>query len=276
MPRDQNGNYSLPPIYVAVTGQTVMAEQHNIPLQDIARALTGSLPRNGSAPMGANLPMAGFRITQLGPGTQLTDAATVGQARADGMPIGAVIDFAGTQPPAGWLLCDGRVLMSDTPYQELRQMLIDDGFLHGEDGNGNPKIPDARGRVTAGRDNMGGTSANRLTSSGSGIDGTKVGATGGSETHKLNEDEMPAHRHTGTTNSAGQHRHDVNTGNFGQGVSSRLNRSASENPQSSNAPIEPAGAHTHTFTTNSAGGGKPHRNTQPTIIMNKIIKARYA
>lgn len=272
MPRDQNGNYSLPPVYLAVTGQTVMAEQHNTPLRDIARALTGSLPRNGSAPMNANLSMAGFRITQLGAGQDPGDAATVGQARADGMPIGAVIDFAGAQAPTGWLLCYGQEI-SRGDYPDLFDVI---GTTWGDgDGSTTFNVPDLRGRTTAGRDNMGGSAANRLTSAASGINGTTLGAVGGAETHQLTVDEMPSHQHTGTTNSAGQHRHDVNTGNFGQGVSTRLNRSASENPQVGSAPIEPAGAHTHSFTTNATGGGKAHNNVQPTAVVNKIIKARY-
>src|SRR3546814_7263219 len=38
--------------------------------------------------------------------------------------------------------------------------------------------------------------------------------------------------------------------------------------------IESAGAHTHSFTTASKGGGEAHPIVQPTIILNKIIKAR--
>ena len=64
MPSDSSGNYSLPPGYLAQTGQKILASQHNPPLEDIAAFLTGSVPRNGSAPMGADLPMAGFKITE--------------------------------------------------------------------------------------------------------------------------------------------------------------------------------------------------------------------
>lgn len=80
MPRDSGGNYSLPSSYLAVTGQTILASQHNPPLEDIATALTGSLPRNGSAGMQTDLPMGGFKITGMADGVAATDAATVGQS----------------------------------------------------------------------------------------------------------------------------------------------------------------------------------------------------
>lgn len=53
MPRDSNGNFTLVDGYLAVAGQTILPSQHNPPLEDIAQGLTNSLPRDGSAPMGA-------------------------------------------------------------------------------------------------------------------------------------------------------------------------------------------------------------------------------
>lgn len=79
MPRDSGGNYSLPSGYLAVTGETIQSSQHNPPLEDIGQALTASLPRSGVAAMLANLPMGGFKITNLGVGTAATDAARVSQ-----------------------------------------------------------------------------------------------------------------------------------------------------------------------------------------------------
>jgi hypothetical protein len=46
-----NGVYSLPSGYLAVTGATILASQHNPPLEDIAAALTLRLSRDGTAPM---------------------------------------------------------------------------------------------------------------------------------------------------------------------------------------------------------------------------------
>lgn len=51
MPRDSNGIYTLPNGYLAVSGTTIQPSQHNPPLEDVATALTNSLPRDGAAPM---------------------------------------------------------------------------------------------------------------------------------------------------------------------------------------------------------------------------------
>lgn len=82
MPRDSSGNYTLPAGNPVVSGTTIEASWANPTLEDIALALTGSLPRNGSAPMGANLGMGGFKITGMGDGTAATDGATVGNITA--------------------------------------------------------------------------------------------------------------------------------------------------------------------------------------------------
>lgn len=82
MPFDSNGRYSLPAGYLATTGQTILASQHNPPLEDIGAALSQTLLRTGVAPMVADLPMGGFRVTGLATGVASTDAATVGQTSA--------------------------------------------------------------------------------------------------------------------------------------------------------------------------------------------------
>lgn len=93
MPRS-NGVYNLPAIYAATPGTTIRSEQHNTPLEDIAQALTGSLPRDGSAPMQGNLPMGGRKITGLGAPTAAGDAAT--KQYADSLtPTETSIDMTG-------------------------------------------------------------------------------------------------------------------------------------------------------------------------------------
>ena len=61
-------------------------------------------------------------------------------------PPGAVIPYAGSSAPDGWLLCDGRTLQSDR-YPELYAAI---GTTYGQDKPGSFKLPDLRGRVTAG------------------------------------------------------------------------------------------------------------------------------
>lgn len=106
----------------------------------------------------------------------------------------------------------------------------------------NFNIPDLRGRTTAGKDNMGGSAANRITSGGSGILGTVLGNAGGAETHSLSIAQLASHNHTLPNASGGANGVSTNTGGVG------------------------------TVNTGSTGSGSAHNNTQPTMMMNYIIK----
>ena len=171
--------------------------------------------------------------------------------RADGtalaavsVPSGAIMPFAGSTAPSGWLLSYGQAI-SRTTYAALFAAI---GTAHGVgDGSTTFNVPDMRGRVVAGQDNMGGSTASRLTSGGSGIAGTTLGASGGSETHTL------------TTAQLASHTHSYNVGSANSG-------SVSANDQSGGS-TSPSGN-----TTGAAGSGTAHNNTQPTLICNYIIK----
>lgn len=115
---------------------------------------------------------------------------------------GTVLPYALTSAPSGWLICDGGALTSGAA-DVLRQKLINDGSPHGDDGSGNPLLPDLRGRVVAGVDNMGGTDAGRLTNAGTGnpgIDGDTLGAAGGADRHALTDGEIGVVAQYGTIN----------------------------------------------------------------------------
>ncbi|QDB71028.1 tail fiber protein [Bordetella phage vB_BbrP_BB8] len=161
------------------------------------------------------------------------------------------------------------------------------------DGSTTFNLPDARGRITAGADNMGGTAANRLTTSGFGSTAT-LGTVGGAEAVTLTaaQSGMPAHGHTasssfsgGSAASAGAHTHDLMSTGPGGTPGTRVVSSHTEsngNPRSDvSGGALSAGAHTHTVTgsvsttVNSAsavGASQAHTNTQPTLVLNKIIK----
>lgn len=168
------------------------------------------------------------------------------KANADvGVPTGVVLDFGGTSAPTGYLMCYGQAV-SRTTYAALFAVV---GTTYGVgDGSTTFNVPDIRGRVTAGKDNMGGTSANRLTDQSGGLDGDVLGDTGGSETHTLIEDELASHGH-------------ILYGNTGLGSTDGANI----NPLSTRAPVGGV-------VIQPAGGDAPHNNVQPTIILNKIIK----
>lgn len=81
MPYDSSGVYSLPTVYLAVTGQTVLASQHNTPLEDIAKALSSAVLRTGVGPMLANFNLNNFKVIGVADGTADNDAATFGQVK---------------------------------------------------------------------------------------------------------------------------------------------------------------------------------------------------
>jgi microcystin-dependent protein len=56
------------------------------------------------------------------------------------------------------------------------------GIAYGSgDGSTTFNVPDKRGRVSVGKDNMGGSTAGRITAAVSGLDGTVLGASGGDQ-----------------------------------------------------------------------------------------------
>jgi hypothetical protein len=81
MPRS-GGIATLDPGYFAVDGTPIQVSQHNPVLEDIAAMLTGSLPRDGSAPMTGPLAMGSQKITGLAAGTTANDAVRFSQLPA--------------------------------------------------------------------------------------------------------------------------------------------------------------------------------------------------
>lgn len=98
------------------------------------------------------------RITGVATPTGSTDAATKGYVDA-AIPIGAVVPYAGSTAPTGWLLCYGQAVSRST-YATLFG-IISTTYGTG-DGSTTFNVPDLRGRVVAGLDNMGGSDAGRL------------------------------------------------------------------------------------------------------------------
>lgn len=169
------------------------------------------------------------------------------KAIMDAMFLGVVFDYTGTTAPPLFIFPYGQEL-SRTTYAAYFALV---GTTYGV-GNGTTTFnaPDLRGRVVAGKDDMGGVSANRLTNQSGGLNGDNLGATGGSETHTLTVPEIPPHDHDMTLT-----RH--------YGAYSASNRKGWDTGDRS------SGSATNTTTT--TGGGQAHNNVQPTIVLNKII-----
>jgi hypothetical protein len=78
MPRNGSGVYSLPSgINPVVTQTLITSNWANTTMTDIANALTGSVSRDGQAPMTGNLNMANFQVTNLGTPTAAGSAVSL-------------------------------------------------------------------------------------------------------------------------------------------------------------------------------------------------------
>jgi len=173
---------------------------------------------------------------------------------ATGFVSGMVMPFAGTSAPTGWLLPFGQAVSRST-YSDLFSAI---GTTYGAgDGSSTFALPDFRGRVLAGQDDMGGSSANRLTDQSGGLNGDTLGDTGGLETHTLTTAQLASHTHDGQGSLRGP--------NLRTGSGAVSGITATE-----------GGAGTTTMdisgTTAATGSGSAHNNVQPTIIVNYIIK----
>lgn len=158
------------------------------------------------------------------------------------LPPGVVMPYAAATAPTGWLLCYGQAVSRAT-YAALFDVI---GTTYGA-GNGSTtfNLPDMRGRVPAGKDNMGGVAANRLTTI-----ANNLGTAGGAEEHTLTVGQMPSHSHAIRFKNAG-------TAGSGSGL------------MRSNAGSDDGGSQAFADAT---GTGGAHNNVQPSLVLSYIIK----
>ena len=217
----------------------------------------GSLAITGDAAIGGAVSVGGTFLTtgavKLNSTVTVSGAAifksnvSIGGTLTGGgvgsMPTGGITPYSGGTAPTGYLLCYGQAVSRST-YSAL--FAITSTTYGAGDGSTTFQVPDLRGRVIAGQDDMGGSSANRLTGLSGGVDGDTLGGSGGSETHTLTIAELAAHTHSAEKGVAS-----------GTNISSGANFNANTG-QSTN--------------TGSTGSGSAHNNVQPTFILNYIIK----
>jgi microcystin-dependent protein len=155
----------------------------------------------------------GTRITAIVPLVNDPGPYMDGQ---DSLPIGSQVAYAGTGDPAGmqtgiWVLADGR-LIDKTTYAEFFDRVGHAYNLGVDPGANKVKIPDKRGRVSVGADNMGTAqgAAGRIPTTGTPSFSAARGQNGGVARHTLALTEAPVHTHsdgTLTTDTHAGHTH---------------------------------------------------------------------
>jgi len=182
------------------------------------------------------------------------------------IPIGASVDFWGSSAPnSSFVLAYGQAI-SRTTYSTLFSLL---STTYGSgDGSTTFNVPDLRGRVIAGKDDMGGSAASRIgsvsTDNGT-IVGATLGSTGGSPTHVLTSGEMPTHTHSVTDPG---HTHGTSKTLWG----SEASGSAAAGGPAFVMTAATINSATTGISIQNAGSGGAHAILQPTIIANKLLR----
>jgi microcystin-dependent protein len=145
-----------------------------------AKSITGP----AGAALTAGQIVSGTPVHMTYDGTQFQINTTAATA----FSVGTVMAWPTATVPTGWLECYGQEI-STTTYAALYAVI---GTLYNTGGeSGTFRLPDLRGRVIAGEDDMGGTSANRLTGLTDGVNGDNIGWSGGLESTTIAQANLP-------------------------------------------------------------------------------------
>jgi microcystin-dependent protein len=153
--------------------------------------------------------------------------------------VGEIRMFAGNFAPAGWALCDGRLL----PISENDTLFNLVGTTYGGDGQSTFALPDLRGRIPIHQGN-----------------GFILAETGGAEEITLTVNQIPNHNHT-LMASAG-------TGYVASPVGALPAR---HRDYKAFVNAAPAAQNMHVATLPPVGGSQSHENRPPFLCVNFII-----
>lgn len=189
------------------------------------------------------------------------------------VPLGGIIDYAlstsGALPP-NYAWPNGQRISRST-YSALFNLL---GIYYGAgDGSTTFNLPDLRGCVCAGLDNLGGgAAAGRIgvinTGAGGTITGTTLGSFGGTSTHAQAIGELPVHAHANTLSDPG-HAHSYTGPLNAPGDRGALNVNIAVLSQSLTTTSVSSGI---TINNVNAGSSNPMAWLQPTMMMGKIMR----
>jgi microcystin-dependent protein len=145
-------------------------------------------------------------------------------------------------------------------------------------------LPDGKGTVFAGMDDMGGTAAGRLTSAYFGANATVLGARGGVQSNTLALAQLAAHNHQAFIFDPGHNHNFVRDGsavpsiNYAEVTSQGSPGSGNTLTGSHSLSIQAAVTGIRVWDNTSLdvvypnGGGQPHNNTQPTMVVTFYLK----
>lgn len=190
-----------------------------------------------------------------------------------GIMIGGMVDFIGTTAPNSAFVLPYGQAISRTTYSTLFAMV---STTYGVgDGSTTFNVPDLRGRVAAGKDDMGGSAASRLTSSYFGTSAATLGAVGGGESHTLTLAQLP----TGITSANASQSITVTAPKKLAASQGDISDIAVQNGAFATLPLgntwtaitSISGNNSISVTSNNTSGNA-HRTVQPTIIVNKLLR----
>ena len=281
-----------PPLAAYTAGQAFVYKSGASPNANpmtvaLSGMITKAIQKNGLALIaGDHAANSWFRITYDGAAFQLEaiDLVTVASLTAAistavtaAVPTGVMQDYVGSTAPTGFVLASGRTIGDATSGGTERanadtvnlftllwnSMANTEAAVSGGRGasaaadfaaHKTLALPDLRGRVTIGKDDMGGTAANRITNAVAGIVGTTLGASGGNQ-------NLHQHIH-GVTDLGHSHTVPCLGGPGGSGAApSTVSATASVATTTDVAGIS----------IQNAGTGAS-QNVQPSYVVNKIIK----
>lgn len=194
-------------------------------------------------------------------------------------PAGALMPFAGSAAPTGYLLCEGQPV-SRTAYADLFAAI---STTYGVgDGSTTFNVPDLRGRVAVGKGTH--EDVNALNDN----DGAAVGNRRPKHAHSGSATSSPhnGHQHTGSTSTNGDHWHSSSGESANLAFNFRRDASAQGvagvTVGSVTGSTNTTGNHNHSFTTDSGGAhdhtvsmtvGQTGLNDSPAyVVVNYIIK----
>jgi microcystin-dependent protein len=176
-------------------------------------------------------------------------------------PAGVVMPYAGDNAPSGWLLCNGQELDKED-YQDLFAVI---GYKFKPESQVTPgyfSVPDMRGRLPLGADNIGGSSADVVTAGSADI----IGALDGAETKNIDVTNLP------------EHQHDLRDSDNNQfyAIQDRQDPTTDSNVSAIDAPTATGAGQKLSNSgdiVSSSSVGQPFNIMPPTVTMNYIIYA---